>query len=55
MSKNTPVTTKVNLKTSFSTPRLVKEDELVLLEKPVPRTCNSTKMISSVALIDWIV
>lgn len=42
----------VNLKTSFSTPLLVNEEEFELLEKPVPLTCNSTKIIKSMALID---
>jgi hypothetical protein len=37
-TKNNAATAKVNLKTIFSTPRLVKDDELELLENPVPRT-----------------
>jgi hypothetical protein len=37
-ARKIPATTKVNLKTNFSTPLLVKEDELELLEKPVPLT-----------------
>lgn len=36
--KNKAATTKVNLKTSFSTPLLVKDEEFEDLEKPVPRT-----------------
>lgn len=38
MTKNNAATTKVSLKTSFSTPLLVKEDELELRENPVPLT-----------------
>lgn len=36
--KKSAATTKVSLKTSFSTPLLVKDDEFEDLEKPVPRT-----------------
>jgi hypothetical protein len=49
--KNIAVTTKVNLKTNFSIPLLVNEDELVLLPNPVPLTCNKTKIIKNRALI----
>lgn len=52
MTKKRNVTTKVALKTKFSTPLLVNEDELELLPKPVPRTCNNTNIISKNALID---
>lgn len=38
MTKNKVVTTKVSLKTNFSTPLLVKEDEFELRENPVPLT-----------------
>lgn len=49
--KKMATTTKVNLKINFSTPRLVNEEEFVLLENPVPLTCNKTKIIKSTALI----
>jgi len=42
----------VSLKTSLSTPRRVNEEEFAVLEKPVPLTCNNTKIISNKALID---
>lgn len=37
-TKNNVVTTKVSLKTNFSTPLLVKDAELALLLNPVPLT-----------------
>lgn len=37
-NRNKKATTKVSLKTNFSTPLLVKDEEFVLLEKPVPLT-----------------
>lgn len=52
MIKNIAVTTKVSLKTNLSTPLLVKDDELELLENPVPRTWSNTKIMSKKALMD---
>lgn len=51
MTKNSAVTTNVNLNTSLSTPLLVKDEEFELLENPVPLTCNKTNIISKIALI----
>jgi hypothetical protein len=50
--KNSAAATNVNLKTNFSTPRLVKDEEFELLEKPVPLTCRRTKIIKNKALTD---
>jgi hypothetical protein len=54
IAKKSAATTNVSLNTNFSTPRLVNEDEFDDLEKPVPRTWRSTKIIRSIALMDWI-